>query len=97
MPLAKSIWHNDYMELSIDGFGRVVIPKEARATLGISAGDKLEMELTEDQLILRPRRPRGNLVRESGVLVWAGKPVSVDTNEALRSQRDARSKRLRGE
>jgi len=84
------------MEISVDNFGRVIIPKSARDRLGLGAGDKLDLEVADDALILRPHPVAGRLVREGGVLVWSGTAVGTDTDELIRSQRDARSREILG-
>ncbi len=40
--------------LRIDKFGRILIPKEVRNALNIQAGDKLELILRDEKLVVRP-------------------------------------------
>ena len=37
----------------IDDLGRIVIPKDVRLTLGISAGDEIEISVTDGEVILK--------------------------------------------
>lgn len=62
------------MELSIDKFGRVVLPKKLRDQLGVRIGLKVEVLETADGLLLRPLRHASTLVHKNGVLVHQGKP-----------------------
>ena len=39
----------------IDDMGRIVIPKDVRRTLGISAGDEIEISVTDGEVILKKR------------------------------------------
>jgi AbrB family looped-hinge helix DNA binding protein len=42
--------------LTIDKAGRVVLPKPVRDAVQISPGDSLELESSEDHIILRPAK-----------------------------------------
>ncbi len=57
------------MDVSIDKFGRIVIPKPVRDALGLEAGAKLHLETTEGEngereIALRPEREKPLLVRK---------------------------------
>ncbi len=78
------------METTLDRFGRIVIPKQVRAGLGLRAGSVLEIKERDDQIILRVRREEPDLVREDGVLVYTGEAVD-DLEQAVEVQRRARS------
>jgi len=43
----------------IDGFGRIVIPKEIRKTMNIPKGTPLEISTSEDSIILKIYKPNG--------------------------------------
>ncbi len=49
--------------LTIDKAGRVVLPKPVRDALQISPGDSLELESSEDHIVLRPARGRAGCTR----------------------------------
>jgi AbrB family looped-hinge helix DNA binding protein len=63
---------------------QIVVPSEARARLGISAGDRLEVTVTDDSIILTRRggRPSQRL-RGLGAEIWRG----IDPVEYVRSLR----------
>ncbi len=63
---------------------QVVVPSEARRALDIHAGDRLNVEITPDGLVLRPRRRRaGARLRGLGQEIWQG----VDPVEHVRELR----------
>jgi AbrB family looped-hinge helix DNA binding protein len=63
---------------------QIVVPSEARRTLGIQAGDRLTVELTGDAIVLRPRPRRASeRLRGLGSEVWQG----VDPVEYVRELR----------
>src|SRR5271156_6491926 len=65
--------------LTIDRAGRLVLPKPVRDELQLAAGDSLELESTEDEIILRPVRGAAALRRKQGVWVMrTGKPLSAE-------------------
>jgi AbrB family looped-hinge helix DNA binding protein len=55
--------------LTVDKAGRVVLPKPVRDELQLNAGDSLELEVSEDQIVLRPARHRVGLRKKQGVWV----------------------------
>ena len=60
-------------EVTIDAFGRVVIPKEARRRLGLTRGSRVVVDLDDDKLTLTPRRDLGGPVDKHGLLVFQGR------------------------
>jgi AbrB family looped-hinge helix DNA binding protein len=72
---------------------QIVVPSEARRALGIAAGDRLEVEVTPDAIVLRPRPQRaGARLRGLGREVWQGIDP-VDYVRELRQEWDDRSPR----
>jgi AbrB family looped-hinge helix DNA binding protein len=66
--------------LTVDKAGRVVLPKPVRDELQLSPGDSLELESSEDQIVLRPVRGNGPLRKKRGVWVFrTGQPLSLET------------------
>lgn len=63
---------------------QVAVPSEARARLGIVAGDRLDVTITADAIVLtkRPGRPSDRL-RGLGASIWKG----VDPVEYVRQLR----------
>lgn len=57
--------------------GRVVLPKEVRDALGLSSGDKLEIDVRDGVVLLRPIRMT-TVDGLLGLLPWAGPQRSED-------------------
>ena len=79
--------------LTIDGAGRVVIPKPLRDELDLAPGDTLELETAGESITLRPTRGALPLTREKGVWVFRTNhplPSSVadDILDRIRTDRD---------
>ena len=79
--------------LTIDKAGRVVLPKPVRDALQISPGDSLELESSEDHIVLRPARSRGRMYKKNGMWVFdSGEPFAADvvnqTIQRVRAERD---------
>jgi AbrB family looped-hinge helix DNA binding protein len=60
------------MELSIDKFGRVVIPKKLREHLGVGMSLKVEVKETPDGILLKPVRRQSGLMMKDGILILRG-------------------------
>ena len=62
--------------VTIDGGGRVVIPKPLRDVLKLEAGDRLEVEYAGEAIVLRPVGETNPLQKERGYFVYrTGKPM----------------------
>lgn len=83
------------MQLTIDKFGRLVLPKPIRDDLGIKPGDILEATEDGNAIVLRPVRDQEMLRNKGGVLVFAGKATG-DVAGAGREQRQERLARIGG-
>jgi AbrB family looped-hinge helix DNA binding protein len=86
--------------LTVDKAGRVVLPKPVRDELQLSPGDSLELESSEDQIVLRPVRGNGPLRKKRGVWVFrTGQPLSLArVNETIAEVRRERDRdNLRGQ
>jgi AbrB family looped-hinge helix DNA binding protein len=82
------------MEVTLDRFGRVVIPKAVREHLGLGPGTVLDIEEGEEEgILLRPRRPEPDLVEEDGVLVFTGE-ATADLEAAVERHRQNRSRQV---
>ena len=78
--------------LTLDKAGRIVLPKPVRDELQLSAGDSLELESSEDQIVLRPVRGTAGLRKKQGIWVLqVGEPISAATVD--RTMRDIRRER----
>lgn len=87
------------MEVTIDDYGRIVIPKPLRERLGISAGSSLELTVDTDDggeaLTLRPSDQQPALAWKDGVLVHTGTAdESLDPSESVRRARAERARHL---
>jgi AbrB family looped-hinge helix DNA binding protein len=80
--------------LTMDAAGRLVLPKPVREELQLSAGDSLELESSEDEIVLRPVRGAATMRKKQGVWVMrTGKPLSADVvNQTLRKIRNERGR-----
>ena len=83
---------------TMDKAGRVVLPKQIRDELQLGPGDSLELETSEDRIILRPARGGGRIYKEHGMWVFdSGEPLTVETvNKTLRGVREERDRRNLG-
>jgi AbrB family looped-hinge helix DNA binding protein len=84
--------------ITVDKSGRIVLPKSVRDELRLSAGDPLDLEIDNDQIILRPARPKRRLYKKKGIWVLeTGTPLSTDVvAETLRRVRQEREDRIIG-
>jgi AbrB family looped-hinge helix DNA binding protein len=84
--------------LTLDKAGRVVLPKPVRDEMQLRAGDSLELESSEDCIVLRPRRGGTGLHKKQGIWVFStGEPISAeDTDKILRDIRNERELRFLG-
>jgi len=80
--------------LTIDGAGRLVLPKPVRDELQLSAGDSLELETSENEIVLRPVRGAATMRKKQGVWVMStGKPLSGEVvNDTIRKIREERGR-----
>jgi AbrB family looped-hinge helix DNA binding protein len=79
--------------LTIDKAGRVILPKPVRDALQISPGDSLELESSEDHIILRPAVAKGGMYKKRGMWVFdSGVPLPAEsvnrTISRVRAERD---------
>jgi len=82
------------MEATLDRFGRIVIPKKIRDDFNLQAGTQINIEETEQAIILTPKNGEPNLFWKDGVLVFSGVPMG-DLIEALTKHRDDRVRSIR--
>ena len=83
------------MATTIDGAGRLVVPKALREQFNLTPGCELEIEAGPDGITLRRTDIEPALVRKQGILIHHGSTrASVDIGEFVRAEREARSARL---
>lgn len=83
------------METTLDRFGRVVLPKRVRKSLGLEPGDVLEIVEDQGGVRLQPLTEESALVWKGGVLVHHGTPTG-DLTDAVRQDREERMRHLMG-
>ncbi len=81
------------MKISLDRFGRLVVPKEIRDKFGLRAGDEIEIEEGDNEVVLKPAQHESPLQIEDGVLVFTGASVG-DLTEAVHTHRAERISRV---
>ena len=82
------------MVITIDGAGRIVVPKPLRERFNLVAGTELEIETSGECLQLRRVEGGTALLSKKGILVHHGDArAGVDIAAFIRSERDARSHR----
>jgi len=74
------------MQLVVDKFGRVGLPKVLRDELGLEPGEKLDVEEQPECLILRAARKRSIVTPKDGLLVFSGS-AEGDLTQALQRHR----------
>jgi AbrB family looped-hinge helix DNA binding protein len=90
------------MEVKIDDYGRVVIPKAVREKLGIESGTSLEIEVDSAEvggaITLTPKGQKPALQRKGELLVHSGKLTEEDFDvvEQIRSDRQERARKHAG-
>jgi AbrB family looped-hinge helix DNA binding protein len=91
------------MEVKLDDYGRIVIPKEVRDKLGIESGTSLEIRVEregeiEGAITLRPKGQEPALQRKGDLLVHSGSLTEeeFDVVEQIRSGRRERARKQAG-
>ena len=71
------LWHDHYMHATVvlGRQGRLVIPAEVRAALGLSPGDRLHLHLTGDRLVLQRPEDALSELRRLGAAVPRGRSL----------------------
>ncbi|HEV2731698.1 MAG TPA: AbrB/MazE/SpoVT family DNA-binding domain-containing protein [Terriglobales bacterium] len=84
--------------LTLDKAGRVVLPKPVRDELQLGAGDSIELESSEDCIVLRPARGNARMRKKQGIWVLhGGAPLSAGVvKETIRRVREERERKILG-
>ena len=77
------------MQVEIDKFGRMLIPKEVRDHLGLKAGTVLQLIEQDHEILLKLPDQKTLLQQKNGVLVYLGEATS-DIDSALSEERKKR-------
>lgn len=81
------------MKATIDRFGRVVVPKAFRESLGLRPGAEITIEKKDREIVIRETLQTSPLQDEDGVLVFTGSST-VDISSAIQRQREKRLHKL---
>ncbi len=75
--LSSLSWHDKVMDATVvlGRQGRLVIPAEVRAALGLSPGDRLHLHLTGDRLVLQRPQDALSELRRLGAAVPPGRSL----------------------
>lgn len=91
------------MDVTIDDYGRIVIPKSIRDRLGLESGSSLTLEIADvgedvESITLRPKGQEPTLQQKGNLLVHTGRLTDEEFNvvEQLRNQREERAQRHAG-
>ena len=83
------------MDVTIDEYGRIVIPKPIRDRLGLDAGTTLELDVDADDpdtIRLAPKGRAPTLQRKGDLLVHTGR-LTDDTFDVVEQLRRSRAER----
>jgi AbrB family looped-hinge helix DNA binding protein len=81
-------------EITIDGSGRIVIPREVRLRHHLTPGSRLTLVDHDERLVLIPRQGQTTTLEKAGLLVFQGRLASEFPDH--RVVRDERLSRLAG-
>ena len=79
--------------VSIDGAGRIVLPKDVREELAIKAGDTLSLSLQGSSVLLRTNQKKRGFKRKGKLLVFSSGGAELLDDTAVSSLLDE----IRGE
>src|SRR5436305_7899640 len=84
--------------LTLDKTGRLVLPKPVRDELQLKPGDSLELESSEERIVLRPARGHARMRKKHGIWVLhGGAPLSAGVvRETIRRVREERERKVLG-
>ena len=82
-------------KLTLDGAGRMVLPRSIRDQFGLRRGAELEIRVGTDAIILIPVAARPSLTKTEGLYVHEGSPVEP-LLDAVETARDARDRSVWG-
>ena len=83
------------MQLTVDKFGRILIPKALRDDFNLTAGALLDIEEKADQIVLKPVQERPAVMQKKGFLVYTGKPVGC-IEDIAKQERENRLRKISG-
>ncbi len=87
------------LTMTVDKFGRVVIPQEVRETLGLRPGTTLQVACEDSRtLVFKVVEEEPQLEWKEGVLVLCGKGPKLDFDivDMIKKERDERDQKIGG-
>jgi AbrB family looped-hinge helix DNA binding protein len=84
------------MVTTLDKFGRVVIPKALRDSLGLKPGEPLEVEGEGQRILLKPVKEHYSVVRKGKVWVLVGGTWEGGTEDVVQRVREERDRTVSG-
>jgi len=82
------------MEITVDNFGRILIPLALRKHIGLKAGTILEVEESASKIILKPKEEKNLLRVKEDIVVYSGD--IENSGDFIREEREKRTKKLSG-
>lgn len=82
--------------VTIDHAGRLVLPKQVRDNMRLTAGTTLELDSEEERITLRPIRQRATLRKEYGIWVFQGPSTDTSIPDLIEESREKRLRSLKG-
>jgi len=83
------------VEVTVDKFGRILLPKRLRDLLGLRPGSRLAVTADEEQVVLRTVEGAPILSEDDGILVFEGE-IEGEDGDLLKTIRDERLDRFGG-
>lgn len=89
---------SERVQIPIDKFGRVVLPKEIRDRLGVRPGTEFEVEEQENIILLKPVGKKSRIVEKDGWwVIETDGPIPEDAIlKAIEQDREDRDKAIWG-
>jgi AbrB family looped-hinge helix DNA binding protein len=75
--------------ISIDTFGRVLIPKRLRTELNLEPQSQLEIQIQNGSLLLSPRQ-QGEVIEQDGIFVWTSTDIPDSIESMITAARNER-------
>lgn len=81
--------------ITLDGAGRLVLPKAVRERLHLRAGAKMKLEVFADKIELTPEPDENvRVMKKGGLLVLTGVGKNFDAVKAIKAAREERDEQM---
>ncbi len=81
------------MVITLDKFGRVIIPKKFRKRLGIDLGAALNISEDGERIVIEPIKEKEPILEKDGILIFTGK-LNGKADDIVKQDRKNRMKKL---